>query len=170
MATRLVTMDIAQNKIVSFNVREDVVTFFGIKEATAAAREPRRRERKAFEYRRAPLSGGTGTADGTLVRVDRSIWYDVGSSGSKPGTGKAITIPTGLKTAKGNERMVIIRVPAVAINLAISRWIFENFATVNRRPGYFITPSGVRIPVFNVTGVTNINPPESPTTPPPATT
>lgn len=163
MASRLVTMDISENEIVSFNVREDIVTFFGIKEAGTAARTPRRRERKAFEYRRAPL-GATG--DGTLVRVARSIWYDVGSSGSKPGSGKAITIPTGLKTAKGNERMVIIRVPSVAINLAISRWIFDNFATIARRPGYFITPSGVRIPVFNVTGVPNINPDEGTTTTP----
>jgi hypothetical protein len=158
MASKIVTMDIGSGRTISFNVREEVVAFFGIDVAPATAIEPRRRERKPFEYNRKKL-GDDGA--GTLVRVERSIWYDVGSSGSKPGSGKAITVPAGVKTAKGNERKVIIRVPAVAINLAISQWIFTKFKTAARRPGYFITPSGVRIPVINVTGVPDINPGEA---------
>jgi hypothetical protein len=54
--------------------------------------------------------------------------------------------------------MVTIRFPQNAVVAAISDFLFT--ATAEKRPAYFIMPSGAKYPVVNITG--DVNPGESP--------
>jgi hypothetical protein len=58
------------------------------------------------------------------------------------GGGKKITIPTELKTAKGNTRTVRITFPSDATLGAISNFLATKLQA--KKPSYFISPGGVR--------------------------
>lgn len=156
MAIITTQMDIGSGRTIAFGVKKNIADYFGITEEAVEA-TPRQRQRKAYSFRRRPL-GVTDEAAGTEVRVERAVWYDVRPS-AKAGAGRPIKFPTGQTTQAGNERFVIIRVPSIAVYLAVVQWTWDKFTNVSRRPNYIISDSGVRYPVRNFT-IADVNPGE----------
>lgn len=159
-----VEMDIGSGRTVAFNVRSDIATYFGItamSNTTAAA--PKLRRRKAHT-RQLYKDGLADTTSAATTSVPAAEWYVAGATISEIGTGKAIILPTKLRTPKGHIRTATIRVPGNASMLSIARWIATKFGTTNK-PDYFLTPSGQRHPTA-VGAIADPNPGNAPTTAP----
>ena len=152
-------MDIGSDRVLRFNVKEGVATRFGIVADTTEA-EAKLRSRKAHTR---TLYDDAGVARSDTVNVERSTWYDISGGVSDFGAGKPFKIPLGLKTTKGIERYVVIRIPGKATNFAVANWIDKKF--VRNKPNHFITPNGRRYPT-NVPTVADLNPGEEETTAP----
>ncbi len=156
MATQYVpvSMDIGSNRKATIQIKQDVATYFGFSTDTSSQQTVTRR-RKA--HTRAVYSGLSDTT-ATSTNVGASTWTAV-KGAAKIGSGIPVTIPTKLKNNKGNIRTVTIRFPQNAVVAAISDFLYT--ASAEKRPEYFIMPSGRRYPVVNVTG--DVNPGEGET-------
>jgi hypothetical protein len=154
-----VEMDIGSNRSVLVNVRSDVATYFGIA-ASAAGEVVVTRRRKA--HTRQIFDGLTDTS-ATTTNVGASTWQSVRKA-TNFGAGKLIKVPTKLTGKGGNPRFTSFRVPGSANIAAISKFLYSK-CDAAKRPAFFITESGARYPVVNITG--DVNPGE---TPEPATT
>lgn len=153
MPSKPAVIDIGSSRVVRFNVREDIMTYFGITEDTT---EPEAILRRRKAHTRSLYDGLTGTAR-TTTNVEASEWYDV-TSISAFGSGKPIKVPTALKS-KELTRYVVIRVPASATNFAIATWIDKKFT--KNKPSYFYTPNGRRYPT-NIPTVADVDPGDNP--------
>lgn len=147
-----VEMDIGSNRTVVLNIRSDVATYFGITASTTGDVVVTRR-RKA--HTRAVYDGLSDTS-ASSVNVEASTWQTVKKAASF-GAGKLIKIPTKLTTAKGTTRFTSFRVPGNANIAAISKFLYSK-TDAAKRPAFFITESGARYPVVDVTG--DVNPGE----------
>jgi len=156
---RVVEIDLGSNRTGTLTLGKDVTDYFNIPVSTATT-TARDRKRKAHTRK---VYKGLDDTTGTTVAVRESSWTDSPSS-PKRGAGVAIKVPTELKTSAGNIRMVTMRFPGNAVIGAISKFLFTK--CVAHKPTYFITASGERHLVVNVTG--NVNP--EPTTGPTPTT
>jgi hypothetical protein len=80
------------------------------------------------------------------------------------GGGQIITVPTELKTTKGNIRTVRMHFPSKAILAAISNFLFIKCTA--HKPTFFISPKGVRRAVVAIpSGDINASEPAAPTPP-----
>jgi hypothetical protein len=145
-----VPIDLGSKNTGAVNVRSDIIGYFNVPTA-ATSLTPVLKTRAAYTYSK---KNGLGDATGTPKTVEKSEWYDLPTA-PRRGTGKSIRIPTELKTDKGTLRFITLRFPSGATNLAISNWIAEYFKA--HTPSYFITPSGTRYPVSDVT-LADLNP------------
>ena len=146
-----VSMNIGSNRKTVIQVRQDVATYFGFSAETSSDLTVTRR-RKA--HTRSVYDGLSDTT-ATSTNVAASTWIAV-KSAPKLGSGIPVKIPTKLKNSKGNIRMVTIRFPQNAVVSAISDFLHS--ASAEKRPDYFIMPSGNRYPVVKITG--DVNPGE----------
>jgi hypothetical protein len=163
LATKIVSIDIGGGNSVAFPIKEDVVEYFNIKLLDTAALNPKLITRSGYTFTRKKLTG----EDSTSVTVQTARYYKVPSSGKRI-AGQKIIIPTKLTTSKGNIRMVTLRIPQSAVILAIASWVWSDFQDTAKRPEYFRTERGVRVPVRNY-AVADVNPgSEAPTEPAPA--
>lgn len=163
MPSQVVAIDIGSNRVVRFNLKEEVIEYFGLTVDTTEPEAPLRR-RKA--HTRSLYDGLSATAR-TSTNVAASEWYDV-KAASAFGSGKPIKVPTKLLSGPdGREtiRHVIIRVPADATNFAVATWIDKKFT--KNKPGYFYTPNGRRYPT-DVPAVADVDPGDDATPPAPA--
>ena len=149
-----VSIDIGSSREEVFTIRSDVAAYFGI--ATEAAKESVVTRRRKAHTR--AIYGGLDDTTAQTTNVGASTWQAV-KSASSIGAGKKIRVPTKLKTEKGNVRLVDIRFPHKANIASISKFLFDKCDTT-KRPNFFITESGRRYPVVNVTG--DVNPGEAP--------
>lgn len=153
-----VNIDIGSSRTALMQIRDDVISYFGFTISTDAENVVTR-SRAAYKRRQYDgLNAGTGTE----VTVERSTWQAI-KKAARIGSGKAVKVPTKLKSAADNIRFVTIRFPHEANTAAISKFLYA--VDVAKRPEYFIMPSGAKYPVSPVTG--DVNPgeePEAPTT------
>ena len=154
---KTVTMDLGGSRTGTLLLPEDVADYFGITVSTTAA-APRTRTRKA--HTRQVFATLAATATAKTVAVPAATWTD-SPSGGKRGSGKKIIVPTELKTTKGSIRMVTMRFPSQAVIGAISEFLFTR--CLKNKPTYFLTASGVRHAVINITGDVNPTPPKAAT-------
>lgn len=154
-----VSIDIGSGRTALMQVREDVITYFGFTVSTdgenVVTRSRAGYKRRQFDG----LNPGTGEE----VTVARSTWQAI-KKATRIGSGKPVQVPTKLTTPSENVRFVTIRFPHNATTAAISK--FLHAATAEKKPEYFIMPSGAKYPVSPVTG--DVNPgeePEAPTDP-----
>lgn len=158
MVAVVVAMNTGSGNSVAFPVAKRVVDFFGIPVADTSAQDAKLISRAGYSFNRKPL-GAADTVAGTNVTVGEAKYYLLPSTG-KPIAGQKIIIPTGLTTAKGNARLVTLRVPQSAAVMAINQWIYA-FTNTARRPAFFVTERGMRYPVRLYT-VTDVNPGNEP--------
>jgi hypothetical protein len=150
-------MDIGSNRTVSIQMRKDIATYFGFTAATTTENTVTRR-RKAHTR---GVYGGLADTSATTTNVEASTWIAV-KKAAEIGSGKAVKVPTKLKNAKGGTRYVTLRFPGNANVASISDFLYTS--TVEKRPEFFIMPSGAKYPVVNITG--DVNPGEGDTPPP----
>lgn len=162
----IATIDIGSGRTANFAIRSDVATYFGIT-TTADGVESINRRRKA--HTRARYDGLTDTTK-TSTNVSASEWTTV-SKASGRGVGKAVKVPTKLENSKKTGfRYVTIRFPQNAVIGAISEFLYTK-CTAAKRPAFFISESGAKYPVVNITGDVNPGETEAPgAAPPPAGT
>lgn len=154
-----VNIDIGSGRIDLMQIRDDIISYFGFTVSTDADNVVTR-SRSAYKRRQ---YNGLNPGAGEEVNVARSTWQAI-KKATRIGSGKAVRVPTKLTTEAGNTRFVIIRFPHEANTAAISK--FLHAASAEKRPEFFIMPSGAKYPVSPVTG--DVNPgeePEAPTTP-----
>ena len=158
MATEYVPviLDIGSNRKVPIQIKKSTATYFGFSTQTSGEQTVTRR-RKAHSRN---VYSGLDDTTATTTNVGASTWVAV-KSAAKVGSGIPVKVPTKLKNAKGNTRTVTIRFPQNAVVSAISDFLYS--AAAEKRPEYFIMPSGRRYPVVNVTG--DVNPGEAPAQP-----
>lgn len=151
-----VEMDIGSNRTVILNIRSDVATYFGITASTTASEAVVTRRRKAHTRK---IYDGLSDASATTVNVDVSTWLTV-KKAADVGSGKLIRIPTKLTNGSGGVRFTSIRVPGNANIASISKFLYSK-SDAAKRPAFFLTESGAKYPVVNVTG--DVNPGEADT-------
>lgn len=164
MATKIVSIDIGGGNSVAFPIKEDVVEYFNIKVLDTSTIDPKLITRSGYTFTRKKLTG----EDSTSVTVGVARYYKLPSTGRRI-AGQKIIIPTKLTTTKGNLRMVTLRIPQSAAILPIAAWIWSDFQEATKRPEYFRTERGVRVPVRNYT-VADVNPGSEAPAPAPAPT
>ncbi len=132
-------IDIGSGRMDVVGVRGDVVDYFNMTGAVAAGSGYKVTTRKTTGRELyVDLSDTTGTASAT----DTTNRFALPTRLTAAGGGKIITLPTELKTAKGNMRTVRMHFPGKANLASISNFLFTKCAL--HKPAYFITASGVR--------------------------
>lgn len=145
-----VPIDLGSKNTGAVNVRSDIISYFNVPAAATTA-APILKTRARYTYMK---KNGLNDPTGVEKTVEKAEWYALPTV-PRRGTGQSIKIPTELKNAKGNIRYVTLRFPGGATMLAISNWIAEYFRA--HTPTYFISPSGTRHPVTDVT-LADLNP------------
>lgn len=150
-------IDIGSGRKGLVSLREDVAQYFGIT-VTATSDVVVTRRRKA--HSRSRYDGLTDTT-ATPTNVGASEWKTI-KRASGVGVGKAVKIPTKLKsgTNQQNIRYVTVRFPQNAVIGAISEFLFTKCTDLAKKPEFFIMETGAKYPVANVTG--DVNPGEAP--------
>lgn len=110
----------------------DVMTYFGVSVVTAATPEKKTIVRPAHTRK---VFKGLDDRVGENSTVRATSW-ETPIKAPKGRAGVAVTIPTELKTPRGNLRMVTLRFPAKATVGEISNFIATKFLT--NKPKYFL--------------------------------
>lgn len=160
-----VPIDLGSGRTGVVSIRGDVAEYFGITAPTDAAAGSgykvitrKSTGRELF----VDLQDTTGTGSNTDASNKFALPQQLSSRGAG---GKLVTLPTELKTAKGNTRTVRMGFPSGASLGAISNFLFAKITL--KKPSYFITERGVRRAIVNIPSA-DINAGED-ATPAPAT-
>lgn len=145
-------MNIGSGRTAVIQLRDDVATYFGIS-GDAAGEQFELRRRKAHTR---GIYDGLNDTTAQNTNVAAATWIAV-KRAARIGSGRAVKVPTKLKTTNDNIRFVTIRFPANAVVSAISKYLYDKIDAA-KRPDFFIMPSGARYPVVNITG--DVNPGE----------
>lgn len=142
-----IPIDLGSGRTGTVTIRGDVAEYFNIAAPAADAggtgyKVITRKSTGRELY--VDLADTTPTASAT----DANNKYALPKQLSSRGGGKTITIPTELKTAKGNTRTVRISFPSNAGLGAISNFLFNKI--VAHKPSYFISQNGVRRAIVNI--------------------
>lgn len=156
-----IPIDIGSNRTRAVLVPSDVAEYFNITVPTATT-PPTQIERTRKAYTRTVYPNGLGAGTPKTAAVAASRWSS-SPKASKGGAGRAVRIPTELKTPSDTIRMVTLRFPSNAVTGAISKWLFEEIKA--HKPSYFLL-NGQRYIVAAATGIIDINPGEEVVTPP----
>ena len=151
-----IPIDIGSSRTAFVQVRGDAAEYFNITIPTAATTTSglkeviRKTTGKITRY-------GAGLLDTTPTEVNTDVTqkYFIPPRISSGGGGRAIVIPTELKTARGNIRTHTMRFPSSAINAAISVWLFNECKA--KKPTWFRTQFGTRYAVVTKGSVNDIN-------------
>ena len=151
-----VPIDLGSNRKGSVLVRGDVADYFGISvadETTTTGGLILVEKKTTGKIQR--WGAGLGDTTATDVPIPVTIRYYAPPRKTTKGGGRAITVATELRRAKG-YRTVTIRFPSSASNAAISVWLAAQCKT--HIPKTFVTEHGTRYYVVGKGSVTDINP------------
>jgi len=154
-----VPIDLGSGRKGVVRMSAEQMRYFGVLAPTTTGETQVTRRRKAHKRN---VYSGLGDKAPVIANVSASTWQTP-LRGPRGVTGKAVVIPTELKTPTGHIRVTTIHFPRNATVGAISNWLFQTL--VSHKPKSFLH-NGNQYAVLRATG--DVNPGNTPNTQPAA--